>query len=388
VSDVALMRRLGDARIRAYMRAPYLAMAISRLRWAAAPGLGTVAVDATWRLYADPQAVDTWSLDELAGAVIHEVGHLLRAHHDRRRTVDAAIWNAAADLEINDDLLEAGIPLPSGALEPELLGFPGGLLAEEYVELLGPFGVADGIHDCGSGAHGESRPWDLSDDGRGPGVGDAEILRRHVAVAVSAAGDAPAGIRRWANGVLEPTIPWSRVLASHMGRLAARAAGGVTDWRRDRPSRRQAPGGVLLPRPCARQPHIAVVIDTSGSMGDRELAAGLAEVAGAVRAVGTPITVIACDTSATVMRAVTRARDVRLIGGGGTDMSNGLRSAADLRHLPDVVVVVTDGHTPWPAAPPTPLARTQILVALVGDGLPGPAWATTVRCVTTRTHSV
>ena len=47
-----------------------------------------------------------------------------------------------------------------------------------------------------------------------------------------------------------------------------------------------------------------------------------------------------------------QARDVELLGGGGTDMGAGLAKAAELRPRPDLIIVLTDGYTPWPSAPP------------------------------------
>ena len=62
--------------------------------------------------------------------------------------------------------------------------------------------------DCGSGAHGERRPWELPDDdgspGGAPGVDPvkAELVRRDVAQRIldrsGDAGDVPLGWRRWA----------------------------------------------------------------------------------------------------------------------------------------------------------------------------------------------
>ena len=43
---------------------------------------------------------------------------------------------------------------------------------------------------------------------------------------------------------------------------------------------------------------------------------------------------------------------IRLEGGGGTDMGAGLDAAAALRPRPDLIIVLTDGFTPWRPAPP------------------------------------
>ena len=69
---------------------------------------------------------------------------------------------------------------------------------------------------------------------------------------------------------------------------------------------------------------------------------------------------------------VMQARDVQLLGGGGTDMGAGLAKAAELRPRPDLVVVLTDGHTPWPPAPPRGI---KVIVGLMDPTGSVPNWA-------------
>jgi hypothetical protein len=55
--------------------------------------------------------------------------------------------------------------------------------------------------------------------------------------------------------------------------------------------------------------------------------------------------------------------------------------AEALKSRPHVVIVLTDGYTPWPAAP---LESTRLVAALIGTGAPEPpAWITTVHVAST-----
>ena len=83
------------------------------------------------------------------------------------------------------------------------------------------------------------------------------------------------------------------------------------------------------------------------------LAMVLAEVEGLLRALGLArqVRVLACDTAVAPAQRVSSARQVELIGGGGTDMGAGIGAAAALRPRPAVTVVLTDGYTPWPSRP-------------------------------------
>ena len=97
-----------------------------------------------------------------------------------------------------------------------------------------------------------------------------------------------------------------------------------------------------------------MVCDTSGSMSEDLLAKALAEVEGLLRALGLArqVRVLACDTAVAPAQRVTSARQVQLVGGGGTNMGTGIAAAVALRPRPAVTVVLTDGYTPWPAAAP------------------------------------
>jgi hypothetical protein len=63
------------------------------------------------------------------------------------------------------------------------------------------------------------------------------------------------------------------------------------------------------------------------------------------------------------------ATQVELYGGGGTDLEIGLRAFIDRTHDPiDLLVIVSDCHTLWPAdVPPFP-----VITIRVGDGAPPP----------------
>ena len=125
---------------------------------------------------------------------------------------------------------------------------------------------------------------------------------------------------------------------------------------------------------------MAVVVDTSGSMGQPELDAAMAEIGGVIKAAGIGphgLMVLACDADVGAVTRVRRASDVRLAGGGGTDMRVGIAAAEAARPLPDVVVVLTDGCTPWPDGP----TRARLVIAVIGDASAAqhtPEWATTV----------
>ncbi|WP_329234818.1 VWA-like domain-containing protein [Streptomyces sp. NBC_01460] len=380
--------KLLAARYRAATDRPYLASALYALTVVPSDEVPTMGVDRHWRCYVSPGFVDRTPVAELAAVWVHEVAHLLRDHHGRadllpaRDRRDRHRVNVAQDCEINDDLVADGLPLPAGRLEPRLFGLPEGQLFEAYLAALPP---STWIHDCGSGAHGEPSPWESDATGGPAGVGavEAESLRHHTAEAmrahVRARGTLPGGWKRWADQVLEPTVDWRQALAGAVREAAAWAAGAV-DYTYRRPSRRSAAlRGVVLPSLRRPLPRVAVVIDTSGSMGDGEIAAALAEVTGVLREVGirgNRVTVLACDADVQAVSRVTSAGQITLGGGGGTDMRVGIAAALAVPERPSIIIVLTDGHTPWPDE--TPACR--LVAALIGPSAPeAPPWIEAVR---------
>ncbi|WP_329044889.1 vWA domain-containing protein [Streptomyces sp. NBC_01422] len=380
--------KLLAARYRAAADRPYLASALYALTVVPSDEVPTMGVDRHWRCYVSPGFVERTPVAELAAVWMHEVAHLLRDHHGRADLLppadrcDRLRVNVAQDCEINDDLVADGLPLPAGRLEPRLFGLPEGQLFEVNLAALPLSPLA---HDCGSGAHGQPAPWEV-DGGTGPaGVGavEAEALRRHTAEAmrahVRARGTLPGGWKRWADEVLEPTVDWRQALAGAVREAAAWASGAV-DYTYRRPSRRSAAlRGVVLPSLRRPLPRVAVVIDTSGSMGEPEIGAALAEVTGVLREVGirgNRVSVLACDADVQAVSRVTSAEQITLEGGGGTDMRVGIAAALSAPERPGVVIVLTDGRTPWPDETPS----CRLIAVLVGPSAPAaPPWAETVR---------
>jgi len=391
------------ARLVAAELAPYFMHALFAAAPVAAPGLGTFAVDRHWRLYLDPQVLTGpggWDSHTAGAVLIHEVGHLLRDHAGRADALPAPYnhlaWNLAGDAEINDDLLAVGMPLPEGVVTPEALGCPPNGLAEDYYATLHEPGgqsaaADDGGAGCGSGSGCAAVPGELPADqqladGKAAGIdpAEADLVRRHVAHAVAdhaaahGRGTVPAGLERWAADVLSPpTIPWPQLLRAAVRRAVADQA-GRTDYTYSRPSRRRVPGTV---QPAMRGPSVivSIVVDTSGSMSSRDLTAAMSEVAGVLRSSGVArdqVRVSSCDAAATTGRRVHSVSAVALSGGGGTDMRVGIAGAEAARPAPHVVVVLTDGDTPWPEHP----TRARLVCAVISARPPHntPPWASTV----------
>jgi predicted metal-dependent peptidase len=412
-------RRWAAARLWAVHQAPYLATGLLALELVVVDqsdrepanrfDLTAFPVDPAWHVYVDPDTLAAVDVPTVGFWLVHQVTHLLRHHAARGpharpggdttpsplsgRTPEDVIWSVAADAEINDDLVAGLVQAPESAARPSALGLPDGRTAEEYFDTLGGPGAPPvsgqagacghddgGRADCGSGSDGRPRQWDCGRIGMtatGRRLVEADVARR-IREHQQRRGDVPAGWTRWADDTLEPVVAWQRVLAAAIRRGVAEVAGRV-DFTYRRPSRRSsAAPGIILPSLRQPLPVVAMVIDTSGSMSDSMLGQALAEVAGVLQSVGIGrrhLRVVCCDAQAYEAQRVVDPRAVRLAGGGGTDMGAGLAAAGGLRPRPDLIVVITDGHTPWPTRPPP---RTKVLVGLMDRSGQVPDWAVAI----------
>jgi predicted metal-dependent peptidase len=249
------------------------------------------------------------------------------------------------------------------------------------------------LWDEGSGVHGQARPWELhADDPSTNALSDfdrqalQEEVARKIVEHQKEQGTLPAGWLRWAEAILKPKVNWREQLKRILRGVISEGLGHRLDYSYRRPHRRSAVyHPIYLPALQGEyKPRVACVVDTSGSISDRELMQSLAEVRAVLEALRIPVTIIPCDAVPYEAIRVFHGSDwlkVRqgLRGGGGTDMVAGLNAALALKPKPEAVIVLTDGHTPFPSVRPK---DTAVIWAIwqYGDGEPPkppmPPWRT------------
>lgn len=370
------------ARLRAARLQPYLASAVFSLIPVPSPGYGTFGVDRWWRVYVDMAVAREWGVEATAAVLLHEAHHVIRDHHGRAdrlklQSSQRVRWNVAGDLAINDDLLEDGLALPDPVL-PQQFGFAVGEIEERYFRMLGPEDPGE-RDSCGSGSGGDPIEGEIDDEPTESGADgldgvDQEAIRRTVAhdvdQSIRKGEPVSPGLARWAQDLLKPQVRWQSVLRSTLGRSVRQHTSRTRrDWTR---ADRRADSHPDFPRPGVRseRPEIAVVVDTSSSMSKQLLDVAITEINSLLRRAGiTELTVVVCDTTAVRPQRVRRLADLTLRGGGATDLRVGISAAARCRPTPSLIVVLTDGLTPWPSSAP---GRTQLIAVVIGihAGLP------------------
>lgn len=292
---------------------------------------------------------------------------------------------------------------------PETINQPNGLIAENYFEQYeskepppqpqggpgqqgqgqpgqgNPFpmmGQGQPQHtDHGSGVCGEQRPWEDGKPGEGgnaPGTTEAEgaAVRRDVAHAIkkqkaNGRGHTPGGWDVWADTQLEaPKVRWQDRLHAIARQAITRCRGDrLTTYRRLSRSSIVNNCAVIKPSTYEIVPTVVVVVDTSGSMGHgraSRLESALSEAEGILKLNKVKGYFLDCDANVYgKAQDVKSVRGARVSGGGGTNMRVGVLAAKKQKVKPDIIVLLTDGDTPWPSA--EEVKGTTIITGIVHE---------------------
>jgi predicted metal-dependent peptidase len=391
-------RRLAAARTRLIVDKPFIGVLLLHLPLQPAAWCERVATDAR-RIYYNPAYVQALNARQIQFVLAHEALHCALGHFARRGHRLVERWDAACDLAVNLLLVEEGFePVPDAAIDARLRG----LSAEEIYPLLAdaePRPAFD-AHLFGAGASavtsrpqagsqptGAGAPPDADSDpvgaedaldsdaapqGRRSRAGQRDPVPaaplstdeltqqwqlRFAQAAQQArhAGRLSASWQRLLSAAIEPPLPWRALLARL---LASRAQ---EDYSFQRPPRRDS--DFLLPRLRSESIEAHAVLDTSGSVGEPELAAFAAEIDALKGQVRARVTLHACDRALAPESPWVfepwqpLVLPQRLAGGGGTDFRPVFEWLRDNRLQPDVLIYFTDAEGEFPPqAPPYPVA--------------------------------
>lgn len=202
-----------------------------------------------------------------------------------------------------------------------------------------------GKHGCPMDTHDWEGAKQIPED-------ETKTLEREIDEAIRqgalVAGKLGSGGMRDLGNILQPKIDWRQVLRDFI--TATCAGKDYSTWRR--PNRRFIASDIYMPSSINEQvEELVLAIDTSGSIGRRELANFLGEVK-CVSEVVKPerVRVLYWDTKVVADElyegdAVTDLiRSTKPAGGGGTDINCVCKHIADNNIKPQAVIVLTDGY--------------------------------------------
>lgn len=361
------MNKMQKARARMMIAHPFYATLVLNTPLVETTQLPTAAVDDR-NMYYNPafmESLDTANCVQFVFA--HEVMHMTFNHVWRLGERDRELWNIACDYVINDMLLKSGMSAPR--IKGQVIGlfdsrYTSNMSADEvYAKLLKE--REQKRKQNGGGKPGD-KPNDKPNDGgwggdlRDPVDATPEAkaraetaARQRLAQATDVArraGLLPGHLKELIDKALNPVLPWQEMLREYMTEIIH----DDESWSR---RNRRFADTVLPARHSERMGEIVFIGDTSGSIASDELAKVAAEVAYCADLVKPEcVRLVWADTRVTSEQVFEEGEPIicKPTGGGGTDMRVPLKHVE--KYEPSVVVLMTDGFTPWPTTPlPYPL---------------------------------
>jgi predicted metal-dependent peptidase len=354
------MKTMQKARARVLLRHPFYGTIVMGLPMRENRAIPTACTDMKTVEY-NPDFVAALPVPQVETLIAHEGLHVVYKHGLRRGSRDPYMWNVACDYAINLMLVADGFaPIDNWLCDQKYSGMGAEQIYDAIMEKErdrmksqrgrgeDPGKLGDGFPNPQDGDFKE--PENMSPDEK------AEIerkVRQQIAQAAAMArmaGKMSAGMERLVKDILDPAVPWQALLRDYMTRITH----DNESW--SRRNRRFA--NIYLPaRWNQRMGEVVIIGDTSGSISNDELKRVGSEAAAIADAVQPErIRFIWADTEVAGEQCFEAGEIItpEPKGGGGTDMRVPLVHAE--QYEPQVVVLVTDGHTPWPEVePPYPL---------------------------------
>lgn len=355
------LRRVSAALTQIRMRSPFFATLALFARIQVVETLPTAATNGR-DIFVNPDFLASLTVAQRAGLLLHEVLHAALLHVTRRGSRDALLWNIAADIVVNGVIArEKHYELPPGGLrDPQLEDLS---VEEVYHILLTHPNRRPAIVISRDLLDGILAPGSLGEQGR---AGLQEHWRHameqaNTVAAAAGQGKAPAALLRELGTISPSRLNWR----THLWRFLVRTPTDFLGF-----DRRFIGQGQYLETLDGEDLHVYVAVDTSGSVGRKEMSGFLGEVQGILAAYPH-------------LRCLLYYADARAYGpypltatdplpppkgGGGTDFRpffNAVERDGDT-HQGGVCVYLTDGYGTFPFQAP----ELPVLWVITPGGIP------------------
>lgn len=399
MSNLNIMEKLQIRLIQAH---PFYASLVSQMRKIEVTGelakeIPTEAVairNGRIEFYYNMKFLETLTVEEAVAVLTHECNHLILGHCTRMRDeykTNSALANIAQDMNANRHIEH----LPKGACTVDSitkqfaekgikLNLKDDDTSENYFKELNKHsnkmeieGDGEGNFDitikdpkgntigkmkvkgvCANKKDQNKGNGDKDKDGKGLGGQDIpelakEVIRQAIKEAVSQnskqQGNLPMGMTEEINEWLKPPIISWRTLLKQFVAVSVRS-GHKQSWKR--PNRRF--GEEQKGRLAARTVSITVAIDTSGSVGDEDLASFITEIRTIQACHKSTITVLECDADVQKEYKLSRYKQVQrnFKGRGGTSFVPVFDYVKDKKIKTDILIYFTDLYGDFPSKKP------------------------------------
>ena len=389
MSENDSLRRINAAKTNLMLSHPFYGYLILYLETKAVKGLdfGTMATDG-YNLYYDPDgAINSWSVEELAGAIAHEISHCALGHYWRCGPRDKMIWNFAADYAINNILQEEGFTLPASCLmdtkyRNQSTEFIYSQLIKDREEMIkqlksmddgdlwakctGNGGEKPDENKKGDGQNSDGGNPKEGDDSKGQDgdlvestispfeIRDKEWWEEKMGAAVTFArqqGKVPAGMEGIIDGLLAPKLSWKELLRDYIN------SNYPNDYRLIPPNKKFIWIPIYMPRTKGNHLDIVIAMDTSGSISDitaKQFISEIREIANSFNSYN--IHYMQCDAEVSFYREMTKEEEdewpMGITGRGGTSFIPVFNKIKELDIDAPLLVYLTDMMGSFPDKAP------------------------------------
>jgi len=409
-----VMSRISQSRTKLLGRLPFFGRLALKLRPRLAregEGVDTAAVAQDGTMIFNAEFAKTLTDPQLCFVVCHEVLHPAMLYFDRMQGRIPKLWNMAHDYAINliiKHMADVNIELiPDCLCDTKYNDWSGEEIYDDLLKdaVLVTFAQTG---ECPKQGGGGSMPGkgqgndptkdplnndgrnDLADseDGKKAGKGDKGAQNRldtdwRISIVAAAQaheatkgrGSLPGSLRRLIDEITDPKVDWREQLSRWVGEN-----GRLQDYTYARPSRRSESVGQYLPslKKYGFAP-ICIMVDTSGSIGDRMLKEGLSEINGVCEDLGVGVRVMVIDAALHSDVEIDDVEDLveHLAGGGGSNFNPAFEKL-QMEGYEGVVIAFTDGDICVPACKPENL-RGVLWCIYEGCHSPTEAWGETIQ---------
>jgi predicted metal-dependent peptidase len=342
--------KLAKAIARTVLDHPFFATLLLRMKLWEDRGIKTACTDGRQIRY-NPEFIDPLNVDQIVFVLAHLVMHVAHFHPLRRSARNLDRFNKAGDYAINGILKEAGLNLLPGALYNKAYD---NLAAEQIYDRL-PRGSDEDDRKANlenldeTGDPGGCGGFEDAKNEYGMPLSKAEKQRQEAEVAVAiqqaaqaarAQGKLPRSLERLVEELVHPVLDWREILRTFIDQNAR------NDYTWTQPNRRHVADGLYLPsfRSYGLKP-LVLAVDTSGSIGQKELNQFQAELNDILQSYPSTINVVYCDSEISATHTITPDQypvALKAESNGTTD----LRPPFDwaIRNVPDAgcIIYLTD----------------------------------------------
>lgn len=363
--------KTSKAKARLLMDHPFFATLLLRTEITITTDVELAATDGD-RMYFNPEFLDSLSVEDTMTVMCHEVGHDSLLHSIRLGVRNHDLWNQACDHAINLMLIDQGFKCPQGVswlADPQYKGMSADRIYDELRRNPPQGGGGGGTGAPGKAGkggkggdasnqpgnkdwlHGDVLPSPSHDKDPAEQSRAEQKAKQKVAAAANMArmaGKLSGDLARMVDECLHPKVDWPTVLRDKMLQVVKER----DNWGR----RNRRFQGLYLPtRRSLKLGPMIFIPDTSGSMMGDDMEKICSEMAHcAMQCKPESIRVIWADAAVKGEQQFSNDEfsyaALKPVGGGGTDMR------VPLKHIenddPLVVVLMTDGYTPWPTREP------------------------------------